>query len=497
MKKSFKIFCLITRTYFLFVFLLTPTLNSAQQEADCCIRSIGVPDRLQMPPEQEFDRGGDMMNAFFSQLAKPRELNDCPLAVEGLYSMKWGKIIDLWEQARINVHSGKPGKFRYKPSGVRTYDYVISGYLSILEKERKDGHVLGTWNVSIQLMDPINKQTLKTGSVSCEMIGDIKDGKHLDEKMRELGRVFMPMDDIIYDYERIPTHANILPDEEEIMIGEEMVIELNEIRHGQDSTQPWQWILIEVEHGEIEGAIKHPSLDKTWIIQLGGRKSLALTYKAPRECENKMEKLTVYNSCQKNVGEGNQDGVWDVNPNISIGTKEFKIVCTSRMVWQGAGQLPGTGSWSLKGLVKVNEQPKDEISGTGKWTWEGSMHHLRQNLKMVVTWQGSLRGNVIREGVKAPILEYQIENTNWDIDLKGWGECRAEGSGSGKYDPTQTEGVISITVCCGSDCTTFTGDFSHFVRSGQWPNIEWKNGATQHQSLAYGYAKLTLYLKED
>jgi hypothetical protein len=117
------------------------------------------------------------------------------------------------------------------------------------------------------------------------------------EIIRQLARTqFSPVDELIFDYERIPVTTEVQPARDPISTGETMTIELAEIRDRENRPpQSWQRVVVTVEHGEILNG-EYNEVEDQYAFEVG-EGGLQIQYRAPDECEAKRESIVVYNSC--------------------------------------------------------------------------------------------------------------------------------------------------------------------------------------------------------
>lgn len=114
------------------------------------------------------------------------------------------------------------------------------------------------------------------------------------QKTRELAKTFQPLDKIIYDYERIPETLTVKLEKDPILAGEEMKIILTDIKDiDSKPSQPWQRILVKAEKGKI---LNGESYGEFKVFKVGNG-TVEIEYKAPNECKNTVETITILNSC--------------------------------------------------------------------------------------------------------------------------------------------------------------------------------------------------------
>ncbi len=225
------------------------------------------------------------------------DLNDCPLDVvilEGLVPLP---------------SLAKPG-------------YAFVGDLVVEAPRRR-------YTLTVQLMDLLHGTVVQPGQTSWTVPDDgealsesIEASRALDKHVRALAETFMPLDDILHEYEGMPRKAELQPEKDPIGAGKKMTIHLKNIRANtkKGQPQPWQRVLVKVAKGKLLNGT--PQWDRYWNFPVGRQGAIELKYKAPDECKRKQtETITVFNTCTIHPQSIN------VQPEEEIATTEFDVMC--------------------------------------------------------------------------------------------------------------------------------------------------------------------------
>lgn len=207
----------------------------------------------------------------------------------------------------LSVEPGAPKAF---------VDYVFRGSLTVALSTKTKQFAL-----RVQLLDRYRGQDIKEGQTEWVCADEIACAKALQDHVRALARTFMPLDDILHDYERMPERVTVEPEKERIMAGKEMTVHLRDIEDSKGrSPQPWQRVLVKAEKGKI---LNGTPRGEYRVFEAGG--AIALRYQAPKQCQNDTETITVYNTCVI-------DPQSEVMPEREIASANFDIFCDR---WEG------------------------------------------------------------------------------------------------------------------------------------------------------------------
>ncbi len=297
-------------------------------------------------------------------------------------------------------------------------DYLFIGTLTAANTVIIDGDLYGQFTLYVQLIDncPDRSGTvLKEGQTSWDGSntqiageGGIICSASLPA-IEKLGRSFMPLDDIIYDYERTPEHCDIQPEKEPVKIGEKITINLQNIVDGRGRpSQPWQQLLVKVEKGEILNGIENDDYRRFPVGEAG---TVAVEYKAPDECpQEKTDTITVENSC--NCCDA---AIVNFPPDREIAHKEIKINCgaelevTFHQVCNGfdffedrwiTGRIP----FFIEGnIIEMDEPAELQITLSG---YSGECSRSRTGSEMA-----TIKGELVPQEDREPELHFTLSIT--------------------------------------------------------------------------------------
>ena len=285
----------------LLLLILLPHTTVAQT---CCQRTIAI-----LPIG---DTG--LANAFESPLHRDCAKSDCHpydiMSLRGREELE--RLIE--EIGRVSGAPPDPQAQKFF-AGFLDLDYLFVGNLITSEAEGTGEH----YTLKMQYFDHHHGQVVKQGQTS--WTGFVSDGL---DAVRTLATTFLPLDELMYNYERIPERASVDPEKNPIMAGKKMTIHVRDIVDNESrSSQPWQRILVKVEKGEI---LNGTPQDGYRVFEVGDG-TIDLIYKAPEECRKQTETITIYNSC-------NNDPRTVVNfiPEQEIASEKFDILCDR---WEG------------------------------------------------------------------------------------------------------------------------------------------------------------------
>jgi len=178
------------------------------------------------------------------------------------------------------------------------------------------GNLEGTFTFHVQLLDQHNNRTVREGSTSWtgHILFDV--GHRVEELSKSL---FLPLDQLIRDYERTPESARVEVPNDTAQAGETTEIKVSELRNEEGRpTQDWQRIVVKVEKGTILNA--EAKVEGYYVIKVGTDPAVTVQYRAPDACQPDTETLTVFNTCEKR-------NTYEKFPKNEIKKKEFDIVC--------------------------------------------------------------------------------------------------------------------------------------------------------------------------
>jgi hypothetical protein len=250
---------------------------------------------------------------------------DCPLKIEipsldGLNrspGWSWLELEDIDQETGESAIQAGNIDYVIKPS------LILERVIEVVPGEWEEGYggkpdyqpswVIGDWNIRFALIDPHHGATLK--EVKASWTGNIvNDGR---KTINSLARKFMPLDDFIHEYERLPELCDVQPEKESIETGQTMKIDVTDIVDSRMSEpQPWQRICVHADKGKILNGLEKGD---GWYFFEAGSGFVVVQYKAPQACENEQEEIQVWNSCNCT---GDLDNTL---PEKEIGRASFKI----------------------------------------------------------------------------------------------------------------------------------------------------------------------------
>lgn len=305
--------------------------GSVLAQETCCHRSVTVAP-IAMPPEQTaYDYGGMMSAGFASPLLDdPFGIGDCPLDV-GLDSyegtINFHNMIEAIGKATgvaPDPHMQELRAQLHNMSG----EYYFRGSVEVANPTIIEGKVYGVFTLTMQLVENCpgrnlvlkEEQTTWDGS-NYQIAGEGGlVGRVAGAALEELGQRFMPLDEIIDEYETTPETCRIEPDKDRVKVGETITVTVSGIKDRQGRTpEPFDVILVKAEKGEIINGVENGWLKR---FQVGGG-SVTIEYKALDECpEEKTDTITVENSCERCAPR-----YVNFTPEQELATREIEITC--------------------------------------------------------------------------------------------------------------------------------------------------------------------------
>jgi hypothetical protein len=328
-------------TYLSLLLLIFLPHNTVAQT--CCLRTIAV-----LPIG---DTG--LANVFESPLHRDSAKSDChPYSI---MSLRGRKALERLTEEIGRVSGAPPDRQAQKISAeFLDLDYLFIGNLITSEK----GGAEANYTLKMQYFDHHHGQVVKQGQTS--WTGSVSDGL---DAVRTLATMFLPLDKLMYDYERIPERANVDPEKDPIMAGKKMTIHVQDIVDNESrSSQPWQRILVKAEKGEILNGTPQDGY-RVFEVEDG---AIDMIYKAPEECRNQTETITIHNSCNNDPRT-----VLNFIPEQEIASEKFDILCDR---WEGTitytEQVSGIYkehkanrlySMSIKAMFDLKESDEDQV----------------------------------------------------------------------------------------------------------------------------------------
>jgi hypothetical protein len=411
--------------------LLGVALDAHAQE-NCCIRDVWTAP-FALPPAA--DQGWswafsqDMVSALQSKLPHI----DCP-------------PIDLSWTGNTIGHA-------YKSVG----EVTTEGLTQI----DHDGHLRGTFVARVRLIDPDHGDAVLREARPVSWTGLLTDGLNHQvsnyepstgsrnaswmDLTGELGKQFMDINTLIYDYERKPQkcQVNLTGETKDVVdAGKTVTVTVSDIiDHEGRPPQPWQRIVIHPDKGKLLNCTRRSQNPDDCVFEAGSG-TFEFTYQAPDNCKISTDTLTVYNSCEK---RSRSHPLGDTAPEDTIGTKTLNITCdrwdvtvtyTEQVGWnrntdQGLTQMSRNYSITLKGRVHFKERRGSELwyeSDSASIDLNDLFSRLdvlksknpgKPDLKTNVTWGATRSGQVpmkMRVRFSPKFHNYSVQWVPWKED---------------------------------------------------------------------------------
>ena len=338
-----------TRKYLCWLFsfftLLTMWDKSSGQQHSCCIRSIGI-------------LGDVAVGVEFEGL-------DCPpldiefISVAGLANLN--KLVNDILEAVGSPPS--PEQLQLEEMNLDLDYFIIENHLYNKDSDHFD--------LYLQLVDVRRARVVKS------VEGSVTEMENFRKAIGQLIKSFVPLNELIYEYEKMPESCLIEPEQEKIPAGEEMTINLNDIFDGKGRlAQPWQFVLVKCVKGNILNGV--PQYDGEYYrFPVGGQAKVVIQYKAPDECKNQTETIQVYNSCQNDL----RAFTTGLIPKTEIAIKKFKIYCPAaievqynQVYWSEKLEKEYGIPPSTKQTIRLRkEKESNRISGHGLIKYDHSI----------------------------------------------------------------------------------------------------------------------------
>lgn len=191
----------------------------------------------------------------------------------------------------------------------RNVEYLFRGKISSDKKKQNFTAIVELVDVPRNII--VKKQTA-SWSISKDPTTEIEAGK-------QLAQGFMPLNELLYDYEKIPLIGEINVPGDEVGSGDKVVISVAKLRYKDNLPKWWQFIAIKVEKGKI---LNGDFLEGYYYFQIGKNDIVEIDYLAPEGCKEEEEVFTVYNSCIFNYPNDRASQTKD-----QIIQRKFPIVC--------------------------------------------------------------------------------------------------------------------------------------------------------------------------
>ena len=323
----------------------------------CCVRTFSVLP-FETPEGQEDDKSKGLASALMGRPSKGgRGLLDpseqgCPIACDFI-SLEGREELNRMIDAIIRIEGGgepDPEALEDREQ-LGDFDYVFVGSVTADEitgktertQDQEDGtwfggDLIGTFTAHVKLVDHHRGAVLKEGEatwagVFYEYASHLEEGDHIwggigrVEPMVDLAATFKPLDDLVYDYERIPETCIVDPNENDVEAGTQTTILIRDIVDLQGrSSAPFQRIMVEAKKGSI---LNGEPVAHMRVFEVG-EGPVQISYRARSECVDQTDTIIVHNSCESNGPLASTTSCKE------IGRGSVEITCTPKWAWVGS-----------------------------------------------------------------------------------------------------------------------------------------------------------------
>jgi len=348
-------------------------INTAAAQETCCVRTVATAP-ISMPEPQEADCSGLLNGSINMVLTEGfAEMDDCPITV---WVMDYAGVGNLNTMTDRIAEIAGASKSTEGSSPSKSLDYLFNSTLSIVKIDEVvegewetgnegqpnwvPGYVRGTWDLKLDLVDSARGTVVRTGSTTWS--GTCFGAEMTAAVVNLVNTRFMPLDDIIFDYERIPDAARVVPAEPRIEAGTEATFSITGIKdqEGRQSA-PFQRLMVTVDKGRVVNGFDK---DPYKVFEVGPSGTVQIRYRAPDECVDQTATVEVFNSCNIN------DGLHSTLPEKKLTTSEIHIHCTPQWRWRGTLSLDRATDYHCsrtweEGETRHEIQARDMTSATG------------------------------------------------------------------------------------------------------------------------------------
>lgn len=240
--------------------------------------------------------------------------------------------------------------------GTSSIDYVFRG--TVTEDSKKN---LGA--AKVELVDMARGIVVRSQEGTWPIVaGQKAEGTNA---IREIAKSFMPLDEVLYNYEKIPLSCEVELPGDEVGSGEKVTISIKKLRFQGELPKPWQYLAVKVEKGKILNGVK---LEDYYYFQVGQGGFVEVEYESPEECKEQNETMTIYNTCIFLWAGDRRSGSGFTND--EIGRKEFPVVCyDGELVFETDMEcdMPNVGVINIhnEGRIPFKYSGANEIEGNG------------------------------------------------------------------------------------------------------------------------------------
>jgi len=296
-------------------------------------------------------------------------------------------------------------------------NYQFRGTLTADEIKGTDGKgkLWGRFSARVQLIDPHHgNAVLREESISWSGTSDWGGLKEWYEPsqdrmnaswfgyLEELGKRFMPFNETIRDYERMPESCKAEMEKEKVDSGEKIQIRLKPQDSQGRQPQPWQRIVVKAKKGKIlNGTKRDMSADQSpefvFTVESG---TIEVEYQAPEDCEKTTETLTILNSCD--IQSEAIHPLWVTSHRRTIATKEFQVVSS---LPESVKIEPDRDPVNAGQTISIHL--KDILDGEGKTPLPDKELYIQVEKGFLVSDRGKSKGLFVQVGDGHVKLRYQ------------------------------------------------------------------------------------------
>jgi len=311
--------------------------DTSVAENSCCNRSVATTP-ISMPEPEEANCSAFLNGSINMVLTENYvELDDCPVKIE---VMDYTGVVNIYKLTEKIAAIDSASKAE-KVSVSELIDYLFISTLTLTKVDEVvdgewetgyegqpnwvPGYVRGDWELKLDLVDSARDKVVRSGSTTWS--GTCFGAEMIATVVNLVNTRFMPLDDIIFDYERIPDTARVVPAAPRVEAGTEATFSITGIKdeEGRQSA-PFQRLLVSVDMGRVVNGFDK---DPYRVFEVGPSGTVQIRYKAPDECVDQTATLEVFNSCNIN------DGLSSTITKKKLTTSEIQIHCTPQWRWRG------------------------------------------------------------------------------------------------------------------------------------------------------------------
>jgi hypothetical protein len=302
----------------------------------------------------------------------------------------------------------------------------------------------------------------------------------------------LPLEELLWAFEKTPDECEIEPEEEEVEPEEKIKVELSDFQtYDGEESREFNRILVEANHGRVHGGTPLKRNPYMHVFMLGDGE-ITFTYEAPDSTEHKEDTILVYSSCE--ILSPKEQPLAETWPHELIGDKTIRIkrptgwngTISGRRADSGtssgsAGTLSSEDSWTVSESIDIETslqydhahyaRSSDIFTGSSSGSFALSYLHVSKLFGDGQHFATTTRRIECSGSLDADLLSVSLE---WD---------RKEGTykvAAGIFLP-DCEGTEVIEYVGGQSITKTIGRSQFFVGDGG--NFYWP-GTTDGQTIS-------------